>query len=177
MPFPEVSGGFSSKLRQGLFGSRLQRNGQASLALWCAMYPSMATMHSSSESKTAFFSRCLDSFETTPSTAFIQNADVGVKWNVQPVRPISHSRTSVDLCDETLSRMTCTVEDTIPQLPRQRQTVGFDRPIYRRVSASPQPAPSSRTMRIADDVFEACTGRVRKLDLPPCTGVESFVFN
>ena len=50
--------------------------------------------------------------------AFIHDAEVGVKWNVQSGWPFSHSRTSADLWDETLSRMTCTgVPESIPSAP------------------------------------------------------------
>ena len=62
------------------------------------------------------------SFEKNPSTAFITaliwDAEVGVKWNVQSGWPFSHSRTSAERCDDTLSRMTCTgVPGSIPSAP------------------------------------------------------------
>ena len=43
----------------------------------------MASMHSSSELKMAFLSLRLESFEKNPSTAFVQDAEVGVKWKLQ----------------------------------------------------------------------------------------------
>ena len=60
-------------------GPRLHLNGRASLALWCSMYPPIAATQVSRESKTAFFSLCRTSFEKNPSTAFIHDAEVGVK--------------------------------------------------------------------------------------------------
>ena len=79
------------------------------------MQPSMAEMHPSGESKTASFSLCRDSLEKNPSTAFIHEAGAGVKRNVQSGRPFSHSRTSADLCEETLSRTAWTgVPGSIP---------------------------------------------------------------
>jgi len=42
------------------------------------MYPLIAATYASSESKTAFFNRYRDRLEKTPSTAFLQNAEVGV---------------------------------------------------------------------------------------------------
>ena len=54
-------------------------------------------MHSSRVLKIECRSLCLESFEKNPSTAFIQEAEVGVKWNVQSGRSFSHWPTSADL--------------------------------------------------------------------------------
>ena len=48
-------------------GPRLHRNGRASLALRCPMQPPIAATQASSESKTAFFSRCRAGLEKNPS--------------------------------------------------------------------------------------------------------------
>ena len=63
-------------------------------------------MHSSSELKIACLSLCLESLEKKSSTAFIQEAEVGVKWNDQSGWSFSHWLTSADLWEEMLSRMT-----------------------------------------------------------------------
>ena len=43
------------------------------------MYPSIAAIQASRESKTAFLSLCRAGLEKDPSTAFIQDAEVGEK--------------------------------------------------------------------------------------------------
>jgi len=63
-------------------GSRRQRQGLASWALGCATEPSTAALHAASAVTRAVFSRWRARVETTPSTAFIPAAAVGVTGTV-----------------------------------------------------------------------------------------------
>ena len=83
-----------------------RRNVRTPLPLRCSMQTFAAAMHSPVELKVACLSLRLESFQKHPSTALVQEAGVGVKWNVQLVRPFSHSSTKADLQLETLSRTT-----------------------------------------------------------------------
>ena len=58
----------------------------------------MAASHSATELKIARLRRRVVNLAKNPSTAFNQEDDVGVKWNVQFVCEASHERTASVLC-------------------------------------------------------------------------------
>lgn len=68
----------------------------------------MAACRSTTEWKAPYFSRLFVSLAKNPSTAFSQEADVGVKWKLQRGWRSSQRITSGVLCVETLSNTTCT---------------------------------------------------------------------
>src|ERR1700692_4494096 len=67
-----------------LAGSFVQRKGRGS-ALVSARKRLIAACSSTTEQNTPLLSRRLVSLAKNPSTAFIQEADVGVKWKVHAV--------------------------------------------------------------------------------------------
>ena len=78
-------------------GSVVHLKGFASLRLCPSMNRRMTASHSVTELKMACFRRRLVSLAKNPSTAFSQEDEVGVKWNVQLGCRSSQTRTALVL--------------------------------------------------------------------------------
>ena len=127
------------------------------------MYPSMAATHPAGGSRTAFFSLWRASSGKNPPAASVQEAEVGVKWNVRSGRPFSHPRTPADLCGGTLPGMTCTgVPGAVPPATwpgKAGNSAGRCRPAVRPVT---WPANGARGVAVGHVCDRANTGEMNR---------------
>lgn len=103
------------------FGSARQVKGLASVSLGTAMKQLLAACRSTTERKTPCLNRHFVSLAKRPSTAYSQEPDVAVKWNVYRGWRASHLRTPGILWEETLFQTTNALAGGLKDAPRDRQ--------------------------------------------------------